>query len=136
MKQAEQIDEVALEKAPAAQILELAPGKAQAAKAGDLALDLGDVRRQIDAWRAALEPVLDLRFRKMMQYDLHHGELVQIRVEQRVNDHSWSRVGRSVGRWDAHVTRTGPLSATRASAFGTASWSRVGRSVGRWDAHV
>ncbi len=88
MKQAEQIDEVALEKAPAAQILELAPGKAQAAKAGDLALDLGDVRRQVDAWRAALEPVLDLRFRKMMQHDLHHGELVQVRVEQRVNDHS------------------------------------------------
>src|SRR5438132_8768338 len=121
MKQAEQIDEVALEKAPATQILELAPSKAQAAKAGDLALDLGDVRCQVDAWRAALEPVLDLRFRKMMQHDLHHGELVQIRVEQRVNDHSWSREGCTVGRWDAHVTRTGRLSATRVSALGSAS---------------
>src|SRR6202163_4528465 len=124
MKQAEQIDEVALEKAPAAQILELAPSKAQAAKAGDLALDLGDVRGQGDVWRAALEPVLDLRFRKIMQHDLHHRELVQIRVEQRINDHAWSRAGRSVGRWDAHVTRTGLLSATRAPSRRTASRPR------------
>src|ERR1700720_803281 len=113
---AEQVDEVALEKAPAAQILELAPSKAQAAKAGDLALDLGDVRCQVDVWRAALEAVLDLRFRKMMQHDLHHGELVQISVEQRINNHALSRAGCSVGRWDAHVTRTGLLYATRAPA--------------------
>jgi len=40
------------------------------------------VRRQVDVRIAALEPVLDLRPRKMMQDDLHHREFVEVGIEQ------------------------------------------------------
>jgi hypothetical protein len=35
-----------------------------------------------------LEPVFDLCGRKMMEHDLHHRELVQVGVEQRLDDHA------------------------------------------------
>ena len=57
-------------------------------KRADLVADLGDVRRQVDIGVAALEPILDLRPRKVMQHDLHHRELVEVGIEQRRNDHA------------------------------------------------
>ena len=43
--------------------------------------------RQGDAWVATLELVRDLRARKLMQHRLHHGELVEVGVEQAGDDH-------------------------------------------------
>ena len=43
---------------------------------------------EIDALGAALELVLDLRAGEVVQHDLHHGELVQVGVEQRLDDHA------------------------------------------------
>jgi hypothetical protein len=36
---------------------------------------------------AALEFVFDLRSRKLVQHDLHHGEFVEVGVEQAGDDH-------------------------------------------------
>ena len=44
--------------------------------------------RRSDAFGAALELVLDLRAGEVMQHHLHHGELVQVGVEQRLDDHA------------------------------------------------
>jgi hypothetical protein len=64
------------------------PGiSAQRAQGRDLLADLGDVRRQLDVGVAALEAVFDLRPREVVQHDLHHRELVQVGVEQRLDDH-------------------------------------------------
>ena len=49
--------------------------------------DLVDVRPEFHALGAALEAVLDLRAREMVQHDLHHRELVQVGIEQRLDDH-------------------------------------------------
>src|SRR5262249_2586593 len=78
---------VALEEPPRAEVVELLAREALPAQRRDLALDLCDVRRQVGAGGPALEAVFDLGSGKMMQHDLHHRELVQIRVEQRVDDH-------------------------------------------------
>jgi hypothetical protein len=48
----------------------------------DLVRDRGDVPREVDAGRAAAETVLGLRPRVLVQYRLHHRELVQVGVEQ------------------------------------------------------
>src|SRR5450755_4253977 len=88
MEQAQKIDELASQAAPAAQVVELAVRKPQPAQSADFALDLRDVRRQVDSRGTALEPILDLRGGKMMQHDLHHRELVQDGVEQRLDDHA------------------------------------------------
>jgi hypothetical protein len=44
-------------------------------------------RHQVDAGVAALEAVFDLGGRVLVQHHLHHRELVQIGVEQRIDDH-------------------------------------------------
>src|SRR5450631_3787755 len=93
MKQPEQVHEIALEEAPAAQIGEFATGKAKRAKRADFALDFTQIRREVHTRRAALETVFDLGTRKVMQYHLHHGELVEIGVEQRLDDHARTSEG-------------------------------------------
>ena len=92
LKQRQEIDEVALDEAQPAQIIELALGQTQRAQVRDFPPDRLDVRRQIDTGRAALEPVLDLCARKLMQYHLHHRELVQVRVQQGIDDHDKIRI--------------------------------------------
>jgi hypothetical protein len=87
LEQAEKVHEVRFHEAQAAQIGELVVAKAQRAKIRELRLHLLQVRLQVHARRAALEFVLDLRPRKVMQHHLHHGELVEIRVEQRLDEH-------------------------------------------------
>ena len=98
MKQAEQIDKVTLEEAPATQIVQLAAGESQGTQAGDLALDLLDVRSQIHPGRAAFETILDLCAREMVQHDLHHRELVKVGVEKRLDDHADKVLRRSMPR--------------------------------------
>jgi hypothetical protein len=88
LEQAEQIDEVALEETPAPQVFELFVRESQGAQCDDLALDLIEVRCQVDVRGPAFEAVFDLRTGKMVQHDLHHRELVQIGIEQRLDDHA------------------------------------------------
>ena len=87
LEQAEEIDEVRLHEAQRAQVGQLPVREAQPAQVGDLGRDLVQVGREVDARRAALEAVLDLRAGEMVQHDLHHGELVQVGVQQRVDQH-------------------------------------------------
>jgi hypothetical protein len=86
LEQAQEVDEVALDEAHRAHVVQLGFGKAQFAQLADLVADLVHVRRQLHAGRPALELVFDLRARKLVQHRLHHGELVQVGVEQALND--------------------------------------------------
>ncbi len=102
--------------------VELVGAEAQAAQRADLVADLVDVGREVDVRVAALEAVLDLRARKMMQHDLHHRELVEVGVEQRLDDHR--AVARGGGRCGARgrgVGRCYPLAARQGQSRGTTS---------------
>ncbi len=81
MKQAKELNEIALDKAQITQIIEFVFGKPKLAQIVDFATDFFDIRLQIYALGAALEPVFDLCAREMVQYHLHHAELVQIGIE-------------------------------------------------------
>jgi hypothetical protein len=59
----------------------------QAAKRFDFTSNFFNERGQFDARISAFETVLYLRTRKLMQNHLHHGELVEVRVQQTGNDH-------------------------------------------------
>src|SRR6478609_7545185 len=59
LEELEEVDVVALEEAPAAQVFELVAAKAQAAQLPDAVLDRTDVRSKVDARIAALEAILD-----------------------------------------------------------------------------
>jgi hypothetical protein len=87
VEESQQVDEIALEKAPAPQVIKLALREAQVAQRANLVLDLRDKGRQVDVGIAAFEPVLDLRLGEMMLDHLHHRELVEVGVEQRLDDH-------------------------------------------------
>jgi hypothetical protein len=90
-EQAQEVDKIALDKAHRAQVIELRILKLQAAQRTDFLADLRHVRSQRLHTRgsrvAALEAVLHLRARELMQHHLHHGEFVQIGVEQTADDH-------------------------------------------------
>ena len=87
VEEAEEVDEVALEKAPAAQVLEFLARKVEIAECADLVPDALDVGGEVDIGVAAAEAVFDLRLRKMMQDHLHHRELVEVGIEQGRDDH-------------------------------------------------
>ena len=59
----------------------------QAAQRFNFAANFVHKRRQFHARIAALKPVLHLCTWKLVQHHLHHGELVQVRVQQTGNDH-------------------------------------------------
>ena len=86
MEQAEEIGEIRLHEAQATHVVQLRVAEAQAAQVVDLFVDLVDVVGQVDAGRAALEPVLHLGTGVLVEHRLHHGELVQIGVEQGLDD--------------------------------------------------
>src|SRR5687767_10047210 len=88
LEQAEEVDEVGLHEAKRAQVFELFVAKAQVPELGELAVDAVEIGAQIRAFRAALELVLDLRTGEMVQHHLHHGEFVEVGVEQRLDDHA------------------------------------------------
>ena len=86
VEQAEEIDEVRLHEAQAAQVGELGSRSAacrSAAPRGSLPDAAAGPRP-----RCGTEAVLDLRAREVMQHHLHHGELVQVGVQQRLDDHA------------------------------------------------
>jgi hypothetical protein len=80
VKQAQEIDEIALDEAQPAQVIQFLVAKAQLAQVVNLRSYLVHVRTQVHAGRAALVPVFHLRGRKMMEDHLHHAELVQVGV--------------------------------------------------------
>jgi hypothetical protein len=59
----------------------------QTAKGLNFASNFFNIRRQINTCISALKTVLHLRTRKLMQNHLHHGEFVEVRVQQTGNDH-------------------------------------------------
>src|SRR5207248_1404491 len=102
----EEVDEVRLHEAQRAQIVELVLAKTKLRERAHLVADLVEVRPEVDALGAALELVFDLRAREVMQHDLHHGELVQVGVQQRLDDHPGSIVRCALC---AAVTRSMPI---------------------------
>src|SRR5206468_1424174 len=89
LEQAQEIDEVRLHEAQAAQVRELFFAEPERVERRELRADRVEMGTQVDALGAAPEPVLDLRAGKVVQHDLHHGELVQVGVQQRLDDHAW-----------------------------------------------
>ena len=91
-EQAQEIDEIALDETHRAHVVQLVVHEAQTAELADLAADLVDVGRELHPGRAALVLVFHLRTRKLVQHGLHHGELVQVGIEQALDDHDGVRV--------------------------------------------
>ena len=88
---AQKIDEVALDEAHGFQVGQLGILKAQAAQSADFFANFVHIGRQLanagSTRVAALEFVLHLGTRKVVQHHLHHGELVQVGIEQAGDDH-------------------------------------------------
>ena len=86
-EQAQEIDKVAFDKAHGAQVVQLVWLKVQAAQRLDFTANFIGVGSEIDAGVATFEAVLHLRTRELVQHHLHHGELVQVGIQQAGNDH-------------------------------------------------
>jgi hypothetical protein len=88
---AEEVDKIAFDETHGLEVGQLGVLKAQAAQAADFFAYLGHIGREVadalGAGVAALEAVLHLGARKLVQDHLHHGELVQVGVEQAGDDH-------------------------------------------------
>ena len=93
VKETQEFNEVGLHEAEASKIRELVFGEVKAAEIVDLRIDLIHEGREVDSRRAALESVLHCCSRKLMQHALLHRELVEIRVEERLDNHALSSVG-------------------------------------------
>src|SRR5581483_109210 len=106
VEERQEVDEIGLHEAQAAQVVELLVPEAKHGKRAHFLADRVEVRAEIDAFCAALELVFDLRAREVMQDHLHHGELVEVGVEQRLDDH---RRGIVRSRSCAAVTRSMPM---------------------------
>ena len=87
MKQRQKIHKVAFDVAKTAQVIQLVFAKSQFAERINFAVHLVGNRRQNNARVAALEAIFDLSGRKLMQNRLHHGEFVDVGVEEGANDH-------------------------------------------------
>jgi hypothetical protein len=59
----------------------------QAAKRFDFVANFIDIRRKLYAGVAAPKPIFHLCTRKLVQDHLHHGELVEVGIQQTGNDH-------------------------------------------------
>ena len=91
LEDAQKIDKVALDESHGLQIAQFGILELQAAQPANFLAYLVHVERQVAsagrAGVAALELVFDLGSGKLVQHHLHHGELVQVGVEQAGNDH-------------------------------------------------
>src|SRR5699024_705894 len=87
MEKPEKVHEVAFYEAQAAQIVEFVLAKAQLAQLVHLVADFVQPWAQVGPGCTALVAVLDLGSREVMQHHLHHGELVQVGIQQRIDDH-------------------------------------------------
>ncbi len=93
-EQRKEIDKIALDETQAAQVVEFVGFELQGAEGVEFGVDLAQPRHQIDPGRAAFEAVLHLRAGKVMQHHLHHGELVEVGVEQGFDDHGLDKLRR------------------------------------------
>ena len=98
MKEREEVDEIALDEAHPAKVFELLFLEAQMAELAHFVAYLIDIRHEIDIRRAAAELVFRVRRREVMQHDLHHRELVEIGIEQRMDNHGSRRTARKTGK--------------------------------------
>ena len=80
LKQAQKIHKIAFDKAQRTQVGQLRILKAQLAQRADFFTDFIDVGSQLHAGVAALEAVLHLCARELMQHHLHHREFVQVGI--------------------------------------------------------
>ena len=90
-EQAQKIDEITFNESQRSQIGKFVVFKVQAAKRLNFASNFVHIGRQIDTRISALETILDLGTRKLMQNHLHHGEFVEVGVQQTGNDHGKKR---------------------------------------------
>src|SRR3989338_7143049 len=95
LEQPEKIHKVALDETQGSQVGQFGILELQATQRPDPVADFVGKRRQLHAGVAALEFVFDLRPRKLVQHDLHHGELVQVGVEQAGDDHGQGKPQKS-----------------------------------------
>ena len=93
VKETQEFNEVGLHEPEASEIRELVFGEVEPAEIVDLRIDLIHEGREVHSRRAALESVLHFRSRKLMQHALLHRELVEIRVEERLDNHALASVG-------------------------------------------
>ncbi|MNM73673.1 hypothetical protein D3C81_854100 [compost metagenome] len=99
VEQAEEVGEIRLHEAQATHVIQLFIAEAQTAQVVDLLIDLVDEAGQFDTRGAAFETVLNLRAGVLVQHRLHHGELVQVGVEQGLDDrHGWNYAPVGVNR--------------------------------------
>ena len=98
LEQAQKIHKIAFDKAQRTQIGQLCVLKAQLAQRAYFLAYLIHIRRKLHARVAAFKAVLHLRTGKLVQHDLHHGEFVQVGIEQAGDDHGqrWAETVRSV----------------------------------------
>ena len=87
LEQAQEIDKIAFNETQRAQISQLIFFEVQTAQRLNFAANFVHIGGQIDTRISALKTVLYLRTRKLMQNHLHHGEFVEVRVQQTGNDH-------------------------------------------------
>ena len=87
VKETQELDEVALDEAQPAQVLKLVFAQRKRTQVLDFSLNLLDVGREIDALGAAAKAVGAACTGELMQHALHHGELVEVGVEQGFDDH-------------------------------------------------
>ena len=96
LEQPQKINKIALDKTHGPQVGQFGILEMQAAQMTNFVTNLSHMSRQlstspaalrIDIEVTALETILNVRTRKLVQHHLHHGELVQVCIEQTGNDH-------------------------------------------------
>ena len=87
LEQAQKVHKVAFDKAQRTQVGQFLILKTQAAETANFLPDVIGMGRQVHPGVAALEAVLHLGARKLVQHHLHHGELVQVGVQKAGDDH-------------------------------------------------
>ena len=80
LEQAQKIHEIAFDEAQRTQVSQLGILKAQLAQRANFFTNFVDVRGQLNARIAALEAVLHLCARELMQHHLHHREFIQVGI--------------------------------------------------------
>ena len=82
MEQAQEVNKIAFYEAQVAQILQLVFGEFELAKCMNFFPYFVKIDAQVYIWRTTLIAVLDVCGGKLVQHHLHHGELVQVGIEQ------------------------------------------------------
>jgi hypothetical protein len=90
VEEAQKIDKVAPDIAKAREILKLTLRELEAAEMIDLFIDFAEVRPEIHSVVPALEPIAHNGAGELMQHALHHRELIEVRIKERLDNHPFS----------------------------------------------